>query len=173
METTTEDLKRQFPHIPGWGIDADPANEPTYPMKYYTGDDHQRMNYMRPAQQRTDVEILKSNERPNLPAVFGTTVPPTGLSGRLRRYAFQFSEGSWGHWIPLILADRINVVEGVFDDLRKGIIPNFFAERGWNAEWKYNKPAVIRKVAIGVAVTAAVIAYFSYRNKSKRLVAYE
>ena len=34
-----ENLEQKFAHIKGWGIDADPENEPTYPMKNYTGDD--------------------------------------------------------------------------------------------------------------------------------------
>ncbi|MDB4920735.1 hypothetical protein [Mucilaginibacter sp.] len=40
---TNEDYKK----IPGWGMDADLENEPTYPMKNYTGDDHNRINYER------------------------------------------------------------------------------------------------------------------------------
>ncbi len=72
MEARNEDYK----NIPGWGIDADPENEPTYPMKNYTGDDHNRINYERSSQQPLTVEILQSNERPAPTAVFGTTVPP-------------------------------------------------------------------------------------------------
>ena len=26
----------QYSHIPGWGMDADPENDPTYPMKHWT-----------------------------------------------------------------------------------------------------------------------------------------
>jgi hypothetical protein len=72
---------KNYRDIPGWGMDADPENEPTYPMKNYTGDDHKRIHYERSEQQPADVEVLHSNERPRLTAVFGTTVPPSGLSG--------------------------------------------------------------------------------------------
>lgn len=144
-------------HIKGWGVDADPKNEPTYPMKKYTGDDHQRLNWERPTQQPVDMEILHSNERPNVSAVFGTSAPPEGLSGDLRRYAFKYSESSYGHWLPLLLADRINVVEGIINDLRKGHIPNIFAEKGWNAEWKYNRAGLIKKLAAGALITTAAI----------------
>ncbi|RZM02952.1 MAG: hypothetical protein EOO88_56830, partial [Pedobacter sp.] len=109
-----------YKSIPGWGMDIDPENEPTYPIKNYTGDDHKRSEYERSNQQQADVEILKSNERPALSAVFGNTVPPSGLSGMIRRYAFKHSEDRYRHWIPLILADRVNVVEGFFEDLSKG-----------------------------------------------------
>src|SRR5690554_3177016 len=101
----------KFAHINGWGIDADPKNEPTYPMKDYTGDDHKRLEYDRPVRQVSDIEVLHSNERPGVSAVFGTSVPLSGLSGKLRRHAFMYSEGHFGHWLTLLLADRVNVVE--------------------------------------------------------------
>src|SRR5688500_2470274 len=119
-----ENLADKFSHIKGWGIDADPENEPTYPMKKYTGDDHRRLNYERVEQQPVDVEILKSNERPAVTSVFGTSTPPSGLSGVIRRFAFRFSEGSLAHWFPLILADRINAIEGIIEDIGNGHIPN-------------------------------------------------
>jgi hypothetical protein len=155
-------------HIKGWGIDSDRKNEPTYPMKKYTGDDHQRSNYERPTLQESNIEILQSNERPSLSAVYGTSTPPSGLSGIIRRYAFRYSEGSWGHWLPLLIADRVNVVEGLIDDLKQGYFPNIFKERGWNAEWKYNRKSVIQKITIGAAVTSAVVAILIIRNKNKR-----
>lgn len=154
--------------LPGWGVDADPTNNPTHPMKKYTGADHERLNYARAQQQSRSVEVLQSNERPALTRVFGTSVPPSGLSGMLRRYAFTFSEGSSGHWLTLILADRINVVEGIADDLRRGIVPNIFAERGWNAAWKHDRKNVIKNVAIGTAVTAAVVTFFIMRKGTKK-----
>ena len=167
MEPTTY----ENPQIKGWGIDADPENEPTYPMKKFTGDDYKRTDYERPPLQQGHVEILQSNERPSLSAVYGTSTPPSGLSGIIRRYAFRYSEGSWTHWLSLILADRVNVWEGIVDDLKHGHVPNVFKERGWAAEWKYNRKGVIKNVAIGVAVTTAVIAFLVIRRKNKRMKA--
>ena len=159
MDTQNIDYK----NIPGWGMDADPENEPTYPMKNYTGDDHNRNEYERSVQQPESVEILKSNERPALTRVFGTSVPPSGLSGMIRRYAFKHSEDRYRHWIPMILADRINVVEGVLEDLSKGHIPNLVSERGWKVEWKYNPKGMIKKVVILSAIGAVL--YLSTRKK--------
>jgi hypothetical protein len=157
--------KENYRDIPGWGMDADPENEPTYPMKNYTGDDHKRINYERSEQQPAKVEILQSNERPSITAVFGTTVPPSGLSGIIRRYAFQHSEDRYRHWLPLIFADRINVFEGLIDDIKDGHLPNILAERGFKAEWKYNKPAVIKKLVIGTVIAAVV---WSLINKKRK-----
>lgn len=167
MEPTpiTERTPGDYSHINGWGIDADPRNEPTYPMKNYTGDDHQRLNWERPPLQPATVEVLHSNERPTLTAVFGTSSPPSGLSGALRRYAFTFSESEYGHWLPLLLADRINVVEGIVDDLKRRHIPNIFAEKGWKADWKYNRKGLVQNVLVGVVVTTAVIALLSRKKK--------
>lgn len=167
MEPTpiVEQTPGDYSHINGWGVDADPKNEPTYPMKHYTGDDHQRLNWERPPLQPVTVEVLHSNERPTLTAVFGTSSPPAGLSGALRRYAFTFSESEYGHWLPLLLADRINVVEGIVDDLKRGHIPNIFAEKGWKADWKYNRKGLVQNVLVGVAVTTAVIALLSRKKK--------
>jgi hypothetical protein len=160
-----ENIADKYSHINGWGVDADPRNEPTYPMKHWTGDDHQRLNYERPPQQPVTVEVLHSNERPNLTAVFGTASPPSGLSGAIRRYAFKFSESEYGHWLPLLLADRVNAVEGIVDDLKRGYIPNVFAERGWKAEWKYNPKGLAQKVLIGAVVTTVVISLLSRKKK--------
>ena len=155
----------QHPDIDGWGIDADPQNNPTYPMKRYNGADHQRLDYPRHSQQPTREEILKSNERPTITRVFGTSSPPSGLSGILRRYAFRFSEDNAVHWMTLLLADRVNVVEGIIDDVRHGTLPNIFVERGWTAEWKYNRKGAIKSIAIGLTVTAAVITLIALNKR--------
>lgn len=155
--------ENDYSHINGWGIDADDNNEPTYPMKNYTGDDHNRINWERPEQQEVNVEILHSNERPSVSAVFGTTSPPSGLSGAIRRYAFKHSENEYTHWLPLLFADRVNVVEGIIEDLKDGYFPNILAERGWAAEWKYNKKEVVKNVLTTTAVAGAIL-YFSLRN---------
>jgi hypothetical protein len=152
-----------YKNIPGWGMDADPENEPTYPMKHYTGDDHNRINYEKAPQQQEIVEILRSNERPGPTAVFGTSVPPSGLSGIIRRYAFKHSEDRYRHWLPLILADRVNVVEGIIDDIKHGHIPNLLEEKGWKADWKYNSKGVLRKIAIGTIVTIAIVNLYKSR----------
>lgn len=162
------DLEKKFSHIKGWGVDADPDNEPTYPMKKYTGDDHQRLNWDRPVQQTLTAEVLHSNERPEVSAVFGTTCPPSGWSGKIRRYAFKHSESSYLHWLPLLLADRVNVVEGIADDLRKGHIPNIFAEKGWNAEWKYNRTGLIKKVTVAALITTAAVLMTKKLTAKKR-----
>lgn len=164
-----KDIQEQHPqNIPGYGMDIDLENEPNYPMKNYTGDDHKRLDYPRSEQQEETVELLKSTERPSLPAVFGTSVPPSGLSGMIRRYAFQHSEDRVRHWIPLILADRINVVEGILEDLGNGIVPNILNEKGITADWTYNRKDVLKKAA--VAAVAITVISLLWSKKYKKLI---
>ncbi|MGN8056135.1 hypothetical protein ACTJKN_07675 [Pedobacter sp. 22163] len=160
MNTQNQDYK----NIPGWGMDIDPDNEPTYPIKNYTGDDHNRSNYEKAEQQPVNIELLKSNERPQPSVVFGTSVPPSGLSGAIRRYAFKHSEDRYRHWIPLILADRVNALEGIIEDVKKGTFPDIVKERGWKSEFRYNPVNMIGKAAITLALGGLVIKYLCKRK---------
>ena len=152
-------------HIPGWGIDADPENNPTYPMKNYNGADYERLNYEKPPQQPIDIEVLKSIERPAVSRVFGTSTPPQGLSGQVRRFAFRYSESTYAHWVPLVMADRIGVVEGIIDDFKKGIVPNIFVEKGWKAEWKLNPVGLVTKVLTTALITYGVIKLLTHKDR--------
>lgn len=181
MEDTAKDIEikvrdvENIVHNPaqvvGWGVDADPENDPTYPMKNRNNGEHAGYSWERPPQQPANVEILHSNERPNLSATFGTSTPPSGLSGVIRRAAFKYSENSYGHWLPLMLADRINVVEGVLNDVARGHIPNIFGEMGMKAEWQHNKKRLITRVAVGAAI--AFVTYSLLRGRRERSQAEE
>ena len=62
MEHTAKDPSQ----IKGWGVDADPKNDPTYPMKNRNDGEHAGYSWERPPQQPITVEVLHSNERPDL-----------------------------------------------------------------------------------------------------------
>lgn len=143
--------------IAGWGIDADKENDPTFPMRNIEGDRDHGMNWKRPRQQEETVEILQSIERNNRPAVFGTSTPPSGLSGVLRRAAFKYSESDWTHWLLLMAADRVNVVEGVLQDLGGLRVPNIPAEMGIKSELIHNREGFVKKMAISAALVGSVI----------------
>lgn len=104
--------------IPGWGADLDRKNRPAVPMERMPPRDDDA-HWDVPEAQAQTVEVLHSNERPGLTPVFGTAVPPSGLSGRIRRAAFRHSEGRLRHWMMLLMADRVNVVEGIVADFSK------------------------------------------------------
>ena len=149
--------------IKGWAVDADPENDPTYPMKVRNLEvDHAGYSWDRPEQQQSIVEIFKSPERPNLSATFGTSTPPSGLSGMIRRASFRLSEDSQIHWVSLMLADRIQVFEGLLQDFLRGRIPNIFSELGWKAQWKHDRARLVTKVAIGAGL--GLLAYSLLRR---------
>jgi len=156
--------RKDYTQITGWGVDADPKNDPTYPMKNRINEEHEGYSWERPPQQPIDIEVLHSNERPNVTAVFGTSTPPSGVSGMIRRIAFRYSESSYGHWLPLMLADRVNVGEGILNDLRHGHVPNIIEEMGWKAEWERNRKDVVRRVLVWTVLTSAVAVYLRSRR---------
>lgn len=160
-------IDSRIKEIPGWGMDADPENDPTYPMKRSNGADHERLNYEKAPQQFQDIEVFHSIERPGITRVFGTSTPPAGLSGAVRRYAYKYSEATATHWMTLILADRINVVEGKINDLKNGIIPNPWIERGWRAEWKHNRMAFVSRMAATALLLAAGIMLIKRKSRSE------
>ena len=153
MDTTTNtpektrEVPARFAHIKGWGADLDHAMRPAYPMERMPArleGDHSHP----PVQQAQTVEILQSIERPSITPIFGTPQPPSGISGMLRRAAFGSSESDLRHWLMLLFADRVNMVEGLGADLMRGHVPNLFAEMGGKAEFKYNRQAAIQKTLV-------------------------
>lgn len=144
--------------IIGWGVDADPNNDPTYPIRNQLGDRGLTRQWNRPSVQQPHVEILQSIEHLRQPAVVGTSTPPKGLSGVLRRRAFRWSESNWLHWFILLFADRINVVEVLISDLLNGRVPNIPAEMGIRSELKYNKGGFVRKLLLLAIIIASIAA---------------
>lgn len=114
--TTMQDTR--YAHIPGWGADLPRANRPAVPMERTPP----RLDVPwedPPPQQPMTVEVLRSLERPAHSRTFGTRLPPRGLSGAMRRAAFRRSENDLRHWMMLLAADRVDVVEGMARDLRR------------------------------------------------------
>lgn len=141
-----------YAHIPGWGSDLDHKNRPAYPMER-TPPRLNAVSSHAPEQQAETVKILYSKERPGITPLFGTTVPLSGISGKLREFAFKYSENDLRHWLVLLLADRIHMFEGIASDLRRGHIPDLIAETGMRSEFKYNRAGAIRKT---VAITSVL-----------------
>ena len=115
MESAT---RRNRDDVEGWGADLDPADRPAVP-KERTPPRLDTVHWDVPEQQPVNVEICHSTERPGITPVFGTACPPAGLSGRLRRRAFRHSENDIRHWLMLLAADRVDVVEGMVGDARE------------------------------------------------------
>jgi hypothetical protein len=157
----------QYAHIQGWGADLDHANRPAYPRERMPPR-LEGVHWHEPEQQAQTVEILHSSERPGITPVFGTSTPPSGLSGAIRRFAFKFSENDLRHWMLLLFADRVNMVEGIGQDLARGHIPNVFAEMGGKAEFRYNRKAAIEKTVVAGAVVGVAVLLLMHARSRRR-----
>ncbi len=157
--------REQLSHIKGWGADLDRANRPGVPMER-TPPRYTPADIAEPVPQAQKVEVLVSTERPGITQVFGTVQPPSGLSGMLRRAAFTMTENDIRRWLVLLLADRVNVVEGVVEDLTHGHVPNILGEMGIKSEWQHNKKGLVKKAAIAGAIGAA--AWYLMKRRDER-----
>lgn len=159
------DTASKYAHIQGWGADLDPANRPAYP-KERNPPRLDGIHWDQPQPQPQRMEVLTSPEYPSRPPVFGTGPAPSGLSGGIRRYAFNFSENDIRHWMLLLLADRVNMGEGIVSDLSRGHVPRIYAEMGGRAELRHNPMGAARKALILGAVLG--VGYICLRPRSRR-----
>jgi hypothetical protein len=151
--------------IVGWGADLDPAVRPAVP-KERTPPRLANVHWDAPSEQPYSVKVFHSTERPGITPVFGTSTPPSGVSGLIRGAAFRYSENDLRHWLMLLFADRVNVVEGILQDLAHGHVPNLFAEMGGPAEWRHNRAGFVRKAAIAAAMVALLV-YVKRRRRDR------
>lgn len=154
--------------IQGWGADLEPEMRPGVPRDKapYIGIEKLYPDIER---QLTKVKILKSTEHEQMPPVFGTTCPPVGVSGAIREFAFRYSEGEFTHWLALLFADRVNVIEDLVKDLSIGHVPNLYKEMGLATEWKYNRKNVLAKGAVVGLGLAAIGGLLAVRSKKKSI----
>jgi hypothetical protein len=123
--------------IPGWGADLDARNRPASTKEAnresvldVRGSDE----YELIPRQVPRVRILLSTEHKRLTPVFGTACPPKGLSGLIRRAAFRLSEGQKAHWLMLMFADRVDVLESGLAGIVRGESHNPLKEMGLSTE---------------------------------------
>jgi hypothetical protein len=163
MDTNIVRVQGGRPDIVGWGADLDLANRPAVPMEHMPPRLGAHPDHIE--QQPVRMKVFHSVERPGITPLFGTSSPPSGLSGMIRAAAYQRSENDLRHWLMLLLADRVNVVEGIGHDLLEGRIPNIFSEMGIKAELRHNPGGLARKAAIAGAVVG--IGYYLLRRRDR------
>lgn len=99
--------------IPGWGVDLDPADRPAVPRERFDptlSGAHWELPERQPEHQPRE----RSIEHASLTPVFGTSCPPKGVSGAIRRLSYRrYSEARAAHWLLLIGADRVDTLESV------------------------------------------------------------
>ena len=106
LKESAEDLRAR---IPGWGADLDPADRPVLPPRQPGIDTGAHWDF--PERQPEKWPRERSVEHAFLTPVFGTSTPPRGASGAIRKYAYKYSEGRAAHWLLLVAADRVDAWE--------------------------------------------------------------
>lgn len=133
--------------INGWGADLDPAKRPMVPMELPSDTTSLRGDVG--ARQEPRHRVFVSNEHPDLTPVFGESCPPKGLSGMIRSYAYEYGEGTNRHWMMLMLADRVDVLEHLFT----GSIGRLSGDEGRQPE--AGESAALRKNMMAAGAIAA------------------
>ena len=128
---SSESLRRR---IPGWGADLDPADRPQVPREQ-PDPDLSGAHWEVPESQPAPGYRERSIEHAGLTPAFGTAQPLKGLSGVLRRFSYErYSEARLAHWLLLMAADRVDVVESTVGAALRGRPDNPVAETGVRAE---------------------------------------
>ena len=140
---STRNAPQDYRQVNGWGADLDPANRPSFPKELPSDVKTVRGEVTSWQTPRTRIHV--SNEHPNLTPVFGESVPAKGLSGLLRDYAFEYGEATNRHWMTLLLADRVLVLESLVGGLFTGKPDNYIREKGWSAKLKYHSSNTLQK----------------------------
>jgi len=127
---SSEELRQS---IPGWGVDLNPEDRPSYPKEQLqeTG-----AHWEFPERQPERWPRERATEHKFLTPVFGTAQPLSGVSGAIRRYAYTFSEGRLAHWLLLIAGDRVDVAGSRIGAMLRGQPDNPIAETGVLREFR-------------------------------------
>jgi hypothetical protein len=121
--------------IAGWGADLDPRDRPSVPREQLDPS-LSGAHWQFPEQQPERWPRERSIEHKFLTPVFGTTCPPKGLSGAMRKLSYRrYSEGRAAHWLLLMAADRVDTVESTVGSLFSRHPDNVIAETGIMAEF--------------------------------------
>ncbi|MCW2715343.1 MAG: hypothetical protein JWN88_2390 [Frankiales bacterium] len=116
--------------IPGWGVDLDPKDRPSFPREQLI-EDRTGAHWDFPERQAGGERRERSIEHGMLPPVFGTVAPLHGVSGVLRRLAYRkYSEAHTLHWLLLVAGDRVDSLGSSVTSVLRGKPDNPLTETG-------------------------------------------
>ncbi|MCW2852606.1 MAG: hypothetical protein JWM84_2270 [Nocardioides sp.] len=120
--------------IPGWGADLDPADRPSYPRESLDLKPEGAADGI-PERQPVHGYRERSIEHADLTPVFGTAQPLHGVSGAIRRLAYdRYSEARAAHWLLLMAGDRVDVLLSTLRSFASRRPDNLLTETGVKAE---------------------------------------
>ena len=168
--------------IPGGGVDLDHKDRPSVPKLQYQ-EDLSGAHWTFPERQPEKWPRERSIEHKFLTPVFGTSCPPKGLSGMLRKLAYRkYSEGRAAHWLILVAADRVDAWEshlrsfatlrpdnpitqtGVLSELSNHPIASRFGRKRTDVKHQFLDPVIVAGPWI---LAAAGVAYLGRRARAR------
>lgn len=183
LPESTDELRAR---IPGWGVDLDPKDRPSVPREQLDPN-LSGAHWDFPDRQPEKWPRERSIEHKFLTPVFGTSCPPKGLSGVMRKYAYRaFSEARAAHWLLLLAADRVDAIEshlasfvttrpdnpvtqtGVLSELSRGGVSSRFGQKRADVAHHALDPIVVA----GPWVAAGGIVFAGVRALKRRMAAF-
>src|SRR5689334_20229820 len=104
----SDDQAARVSQRPSWaGVDQDLSRRPGVP--HMRNPPQPFANTRFPPERQENEPAVPKHNRPNkpFPPVFGTSTPLKGISGAVRRAAYQLPDHRPSHWLMLMLGDRI------------------------------------------------------------------
>ena len=96
---------------PVYGSDLPGSERPGVPMETESRPLTPTVHWREPERQPPNRRVTKRRELAQLTPVFSSALPPRGISGMLRRAAYGIPETHAQHFLTLMLADRVDVLE--------------------------------------------------------------
>jgi hypothetical protein len=109
--TTTQHVSSTSKKNGGIAVDADRSERPGVPMEQSPPRPVGNAHWLSPDRQGDPGFVMKRKGLDALTPVFGTTCPPHGISGTIRRAAYRIAEHKTSHWLLLMIADRVDALE--------------------------------------------------------------
>lgn len=110
-----------------------------------------------------DIDSNQGNEPSD-----GTSAPASGLSRFIRRMALKYRQSGFGHWLPLIFANKVNIWEGFLHNFKRDRTRSIFSKQGIRHELRHNRKQFLAKAGATVLVGAFVFAWLFTSSKRKR-----
>jgi hypothetical protein len=154
------------PGSPGGGVDLDPQDRPSVPKLQLR--DVPGADWDFPERQPEHRPRERSVEHAMLTPVFGSTCPPKGLSGAVRRLAYRrYGEGRAAHWLLLLAADRVDAAESHLrsfltlrpdNPITQTGVRSELSHRGWESRFGHKRADAVHHLLDPVIVAGPWIA---------------
>jgi hypothetical protein len=176
-----ESIEELRARIPGWGVDLDPKDRPAVPQERFDPE-FSGAHWEFPERQPETWPRERSIEHRFLTPVFGTSCPPRGASGKIRRYAYaKYSEARAAHWLLLLAADRVDSAESTLrsfasrrpnNPLIETGLRTEFTRRGLSSRLGRNRADVVHQPLDPIVVAApwvlgALVTYTAIRRLTR------